>query len=104
MEGRFNDQEKLVLATVFDTPEKIKLMRKVFLPEITQDAPIAGNESLMRMRLDGLSTDEIAIEAKTAMRLISHIEGALSMVQNVVSNKAESPAEIAQKIRKDSLK
>lgn len=105
MQKRFNDKECEMIKALFDTDEKLKLMRKVFLPELTQDAPIAGNETLLSyIRTEDMTSEEIAVEVKSVMKMIRHIEAALSMAQMMNTNAPASASQIAQKIKKDSLK
>lgn len=105
MEKRFDDKELMKLRAWFFEKDDIKLLRKAFLPELTQNAPIAGNETLLSyIKTEGLSNEEVAIETKATMKMIRHIESVLNMLEAVVANQSEDAATIASNIKKNQLK
>lgn len=103
---RFSDHElKLVQATFKDNDELLKLMRKVFLPELDPKAPLSQNIDLwMTANLDNMDPEQIAIEVKARNKLIIHIEQRLLELQGLSNMKVETAEEAEKRAKLDSTK
>ena len=103
---RFSDHElKLVQAAFKDNEELLKLLRKVFLPEIDPKAPLSQVIDLwMTANYDTLDPEQIAIEVKARQKLILHIEQRLMELQALSNMKVETAEEAAARTKQDSSK
>lgn len=102
---RFSDHElKLVQATFKDNIDLLKLMRKVFLPELDPKAPLSQNIDLwMTLDLNG-DPEQVLINIKARNLLITHIEQRLMELQGLSHITIETEEEKAIREKKDSTK
>ena len=101
-------KDLLLLKQLFGGDEsmmRIKLLRKVFLPEYDPDAPIQQNVDLwMTVPLKELTLEEAMIRLYARNELITHVEAMLNQIA-ILSNKVEvTPQQLAERQRKDSGK
>jgi len=103
---RFTDEELGLIKTTFKGNEKLlKLLRKVFLPEYDPNAPLGQVIDLwMTLDLGQLTPQEQAVRIYARNSLISHIETRLIELNVLADKKEETPAEKAERERKDSVK
>ena len=104
-EMRITDAEMGVIKATFAENEALlKLMRKVFLPEIDVNAPV-GNQVDLYMSLKGEgSIEQQLINLQARNMLISHIEMCLLQLKLLSGKKEESVEATKEKLKKDSSK
>lgn len=103
---RISDMDLSMIKNTFaDKDELLKVMRKIFLPEITSDAPIGQNIDLwMTMKVDDMSAEEALINIKARNSLIQHVEMCLSQLKVLAGMKKESVDQTKERLAKDSSK
>ena len=103
---RFNDHELGILKKKFAGDlEAIKLLRKIFLPEITPDAPIGQTIDLWMT--DSIETglpEDIVINVKARTKLIKHVETCLQMINVLAGAKEETVEDTKKKLLQNSNK
>jgi hypothetical protein len=105
-EMRINDAELSIIKNTFaGNIELLKLMRKIFLPEISAKAPLGGQIDLwMAVKVDGVSPEEALINLKARNTLISHVETCLQMLNVLAGQKTETVEQTKTRLKKDSSK
>ena len=105
-EMRIKDAElEMIKGTFAGKDELLKVMRKIFLPEITSDAPIGQNIDLwMTLKVDEMTPEQALINIKARNSLIQHVEMCLSQIKILSGMKNESVAETKERLAKDSSK
>ncbi len=84
----------------------LKLLRKVFLPELDPDAPLGQIIDLwMTIPVNQYPSDQQAIINLLARnQLIMHIEQQLMQLQKLAETEEETEEEKKERIKKDSVK
>lgn len=102
---RINKQEIGILQSTFKGNEElVKLMRKLFLPELDPKSPIGQNIDLwMTLKIDDLAPEAAIINIKARNLLISHLDQVLNTIK-VLSEQDETPEDALARLRKDSSK
>jgi hypothetical protein len=105
-EMRITDADLSLLKNTFAENEHlIKLLRKIFLPEITADAPIGQNLDLwMTIKLEDLTPEQIAINVKARNTVIQHVESCLSQIKILAGQKTETVEQTKENLKKNSSK
>jgi len=105
-EFRYTDAEMSLLKMTFaENDMLIKLLRKIFLPELTPDAPIGQNIDLwMTIKVDELSPEEALINLKARNSLIQHLEVCLNTIKILAGQKDETAEQTKERLSKDSTK
>jgi hypothetical protein len=105
-ELRYSDAELAMLKTTFaENDELLKLVRKIFLPELKFDAPIGQNIDLwMTIKVEELSPEEALINLKARNSLIQHLEMCLNTIKILSGQKTESIDQVKERLMKDSSK
>lgn len=103
---RISEQEISLLKNTFGKNDTLlKLLRKVFLPELDPDLPI-GQMIDLWMTVD--IKDKDPIEAKIQMMarnsVIMHVENSLIQLKTLVNQGEETPEMIKARLKKDSSK
>lgn len=103
---RFSNTELEVLRTHFKGNEPLlKLLRKVFLPELDPDVPLGQQIDLwMTINLESLKPDQALIQLHARNSLIVHLETQLMQLRNLSEMTIESPEESTERQKKDSSK
>lgn len=103
---RFTDAElALIKGTFAENEELLKLMRKVFLPELDPSAPIQQMIDLyMTISTEGQTPDEIALNLKARNTLIAHLEMQLGQLRILAGMKNESVEQTQERLQKNSNK
>lgn len=103
---RFTKAELETIRHTFKGNEELlKLMRKVFLPEIDPNAPLGQIIDLwMTIPTNQLSAEEVLVNVKARNALISHIERQLLQLKALAESNSETPEQQKERIKKDSLK
>jgi hypothetical protein len=103
-EMRITPEEIELIKSTFRGNEKLlKLLRKVFLPEISADAPLGEQIDLwMTIPVEGTDRDKINIIARK--QLIQHLEQSLVQLKVLAETQAKTLEEVQEQIKKDSNK
>lgn len=105
-EMRINDKDiELIKSLYTDNVDALKLLRKVFLPEITSDAPLGQNIDLwMSAPIDDMSPADALINIKARNQLIQHVERCLMILATIAGQKGESIEQTKARLQKNSTK
>ena len=105
-EMRISDTELQVLKTTFAGNDALlKLLRKVFLPELDPKAPLGQQIDLyMTLKIDDMSMEQAIINLKARNILISHIEQQLMMLKLLAGQTEETVEMTKERLKKDSAK
>jgi len=105
-EMRISDEELRLLKSVFaDNDALLKLLRKVFLPELSPDVPLGQNIDLwMTLKVEDMSPEDAVINIKARNQLIQHIEMQLITLKHLAGIKKESVEETKERLKRDSAK
>ncbi len=105
-ERRITDEEIEILKGMFkDNDKLLKVLRKIFLPEITPDAPIGENIDLwMTTPIKDMSPEQVTINVTARNHLIQHVEQSLAQLKVLANTDAKTLEEIQENIKKDSSK
>ena len=103
---RITEQEIDLIKKTFKGNEKIlKVLRKIFLPEINADAPLGENIDLwLSLPVEQLPAENAVVQILARNQLIKHIEMQLMQLELLANTEAKSLDEIRQNIKKDSAK
>ena len=103
---RFTDSELDLIRRTFKGNETLlKLLRKVFLPEIDPDAPLGQIIDLwMTVPVNQLPPDQAIVNLLARNQLIMHIEQQLMQLQKLAEMSEETEEEKRERIKKDSVK
>lgn len=105
-EMRITDDElKLIKGTYAENDALLKLLRKVFLPELSAEAPIGQNLDLwMTLDLASQSPEEALINIKARNTVIQHVEMCLMQLKALAGSKDETVEQTKERLKKDSAK
>jgi len=105
-EMRITDAElSLIKMTFADNEVLLKLLRKIFLPEISPTAPLGQNIDLyMTVKIEDMTPEQALINLKARNTLISHIEMCLQQLNVLAGIKTESVEQTKERLKKDSSK
>ena len=105
-EMRITDEELSIIKSLFaDNDKALKIMRKIFLPEIMPEAPLGQNIDLwMTVKIEDLTPEQALINLKARNTVISHIEAQLMQLRNLAGMKDESVDETKDRLTKNSTK
>lgn len=105
-EMRITDADLSMLKNTFaDNDELLKLLRKIFLPEITADAPVGQNVDLwMTLKLEELTPEQAMVKIIARNTVIQHLESCLGQIKILAGQKTESVEETKKKLLKNSSK
>jgi hypothetical protein len=103
-EMRITPEEMELLKNKFAGDEKfIKLLRKLFLPEITPDAPLGQNIDLwMTVKIEDLTPEQALINLKARNTVISHVEAMLMQIRTLAGTTEETAEETIKRLKADS--
>lgn len=105
-EMRISDIElSLIKNTFADNDQLLKIMRKVFLPEITGDTPIGQSIDLwMTVKVEDMSPEEAIMNLKARNTVIQHLEMCLMQLKVLAGQKDETIEQTKERLKKDSSK
>lgn len=105
-EMRINDSDLQIIKSLFaDNLEALKVIRKIFLPELDPKAPIGQNFDLwMTMKIEDVSPEEALINLKARNTLINHVEQCLMQLSALAGQKSETVEETKARLAKNSSK
>lgn len=105
-EMRITDEELATIKSMFaDNLPGLKLLRKIFLPEINATAPLGQNLDLwMTMKVEDQDPEAIITNLKARNTLISHVEQCLMQLSVLAGQKSESVEETKARLGANSSK
>jgi hypothetical protein len=99
------EEMALIRATFKGNDALLKLMRKIFLPEIDPQAPLGQIVDLwMALSVKDLSNEQALVKLEARNTLILHVEQQLIGLKAMAESVDETPAQSAAKLKKDSSK
>lgn len=103
---RYSDEEISLIQHTFKGNEKLlRLMRKVFLPELEADAPLGQMIDLwMTAKVDDMTPEQAMINIKARNSLILHVDQQLLSLKLLAETSGQTPEEAVMKLKKDSNK
>ena len=103
---RINDVElQLIKNTFAENDELLRVMRKVFLPEIEAGTPIGQNLDLwMTLKIEDMPPEQALINIKARNTVIQHVEMCLAQLKVLGGMKDETVEATKEKLKKDSAK
>lgn len=103
---RFSDEEiELMKVTYGGDDGLLKLLRKVFLPELDPTLPLGQNMDLwMTMDINALPAEEAKIQMVARNTLIGHIESQLIQLKVLANQSRQTKEQIAEAKEQDSAK
>lgn len=105
-EMRITDAELSLLKNTFaDNDALLKILRKIFFPEITAEAPIGQNLDLwMTLNVDNMSPEDALINLKARNTVIGHVEQCLLQIKLLSGMKDETVEQTKERLKKNSNK
>lgn len=105
-EMRITDKDIFLIKSAFaDNDELLKVIRKVFLPELDPEAPIGQQIDLyMTVKVEDMDPETALINIKARNMLIGHLEMCLGQLKVLAGRKGETIAETKERLKKDSSK
>lgn len=103
---RITDAELgLIKATFAENDLLLKLLRKIFLPELDPNTPIGQNLDLwMTLSVENLTPEDALINIKARNTVIQHVEMCLQQLRILAGRKDETPEQTKDRLRQDSSK
>ena len=103
---RIKEEEIEMIKAAFKGNEKLlKILRKIFLPEITADAPLGQNIDLwMTIPVNQMSEQQAIINLVARNQLIQHIETQLLQLRILAETDARTLEKAREALKKDSAK
>jgi hypothetical protein len=96
---------QVLKATFKGNEELLRLMRKLFLPELDPYTPLGQNIDLwMTVKVEDMTAEQALINIKARNMLIMHIDQMLLQIKTLAENADESPEQVAEKLKKNSSK
>ncbi len=105
-ETRLTDQDYALIKSMFaDNDANLKVLRKIFFPELSADNPVGMNFDLWtQTNFDGMSAEEMVIAVQARKMLVMHVEACLQMLKTIAGSKEETPEQTKNRLMKDSAK
>lgn len=103
---RLSDTDLSIIKNTFaDNEELIKVLRKIFLPELSADVPLGQNIDLwMTLKVDDLEPEQAIINLKARNTVIQHLEMCLMQLNVLAGSKEETVEATKERLKKDSSK
>lgn len=99
------DEIALIKSTFLGNEALLKLMRKMFLPELDPSAPLGQMVDLYRTIPTKDRTDrDIAVDLTSRNIIIDHIENVLLQLSLIAKTAEETPEQTATRLKKNSSK
>lgn len=103
---RFSVEELALMKALFsENDQALKLLRKIFLPELSPDTPIGQNIDLwMTVKIDEMSASDAIINIKARNTLITHLDQCLMQLSVLAGQKTETAEETKARLETNSTK
>lgn len=101
---RITDTELSILKNTFKGNEELlRLMRKLFLPELEPYAPLGQNIDLwMTVKIDDMLPEQAMINIKARNSLIQHLDQVLNSIKMLAETADETPEAALTRMKKNS--
>jgi len=100
-----NEELATIKALYSDNPQGLKVLRKIFLPEINPTAPIGQNLDLwMTLKIEDQSPEQVITNIKARNTLINHVESCLNQLSVLAGQKDETVEETKARLAANSTK
>jgi hypothetical protein len=105
-ETRMTDDDFARIKGMFaDNDGNLKVLRKIFFPELSDTNPVGMNFDLWtKLDLTGLSPEQKVIKVEANQMMVAHIEACLSMLKTLAGSKDETPEQTRKKLIQNSSK
>ncbi len=105
-EMRISDSDLSILKNTFaENDELLKVLRKIFLPEISASSPIGQNIDLwMTLKIEDMSPEQAMVKILARNTLIQHLEQCLSQIKILAGQKEETVEQTKANLLKNSNK
>jgi len=103
---RLTDEDLKTIKSLYsDNVPALKVLRKVFLPELSATAPIGQNFDLwMTMKIEDQTPEEALVNLKARNTLIQHVESCLMQLSLLAGQKEETVEETKARLSANSTK
>lgn len=103
---RITDEERALIKAVFkDNDTLLKLVRKMFLPEIDPKAPLGQVLDLwMTINVKDMTPEEAYVNLLARNTLISHVDNVLMQLKLISELESMTKEEVVAKVKADSSK
>jgi len=103
---RFNKEELAIIKGLFnDNEEALKLMRKVFLPELDPKAPLGQMIDIYRtIQTEGKMMQDVVVAIESRNFVIAHVDMQLQQLQILAGMEDETPKQRTEREAKNSTK
>lgn len=103
---RFSEKELSIIRNIFNgRDDLLKLLRKVFLPELDPELPIGQMIDLwMTLDIKDKPPEEVKIQLIARNTVITHIESQLMQLRTLANSGEETPEMLKARLKKDSSK
>lgn len=103
---RITPEEQDLIQVTFKNNEKLlKLMRKMFLPELDPNAPFGQMIDLYRtIQTKDRTPEDIAQELTARNMVIDHVEQVLMQLWIISMQEQQTPSQLKEKIKKDGAR
>lgn len=96
------EEQDLIKATYKNNEPLLKLLRKMFLPELDPNAPVGQMIDLYRtIQTKDRNAEDIANELTARNMVIDHVEQVLMQLYIISMQEQQSPAQLKEKLSKD---
>jgi hypothetical protein len=96
---------QLIKGTFANNEPLLKLLRKIFLPELDPTTPIGQNIDLwMTVSVDNMTAEQALVNLKARNILINHVEQQLMQLKLLSEVKEETAEELSVRMEKDNNK
>lgn len=100
-----NEELTTIKALYSDNLPALKVLRKIFLPEVNATAPLGQNFDLwMTMKVEDLTAEEALVNLKARNTLIQHVESCLMQLSLLAGQKEETVEETKARLAANSTK
>lgn len=103
---RITEDERRIIAAAFkDNEALLRLMRKVFLPELDPTAPIGQMIDLwLTVDTKDMTPDMVYVNLQARNKLIQHVDQQLMTLKLIADAEQITPEQVAEKAKADSAK
>lgn len=105
--SRFSPAEMEIIKSLFkDNDGALRILRKIFLPELMGEAPIGHQVDLWQTMdsITGMMPEQAMPIIMARIKLVNHIEQCLMALQFMANAEEETPAATAARAHKNSSK
>lgn len=100
-----DDELKVIKGTFRNNEPLLKILRKIFLPELDPNTPIGQNIDLwMTVNVENMTPEQALINIKARNILINHIDLQLMQLKLLAGVEEETIEQLEERMRKDSSK